>query len=171
MPLNFLPCCPAQLIKVSCALLSSAWYENISIPQCILCINRLKASGWFYCILSLWRLRNGVQSRSERKVGIRHRVEAKGNKERWRQPLLACVTTKATVRIPIVVRNRDWCFLVRVYTDCYDGSITWKIRMRWTFTDHELIPASNASLAGMQGSVRGSNVRYYPTWKHFKERN
>jgi hypothetical protein len=31
---------------------------------------------------------------------------------------------------------------------------------------HELIPATNASLAAMQGSASGSNVRYYPTWKH-----
>jgi hypothetical protein len=31
------------------------------------------------------------------------------------------------------------------------------------FTDHELIPAINASLMAMQGSVSGSNVRYYPT--------
>jgi len=30
-------------------------------------------------------------------------------------------------------------------------------------TDHELIPESNASLAAMQGSASGSNVRYYPT--------
>jgi hypothetical protein len=30
-------------------------------------------------------------------------------------------------------------------------------------TDHELIPARNASLAEMQGSAIGSNVRYYPT--------
>jgi hypothetical protein len=30
-------------------------------------------------------------------------------------------------------------------------------------TDHELIPARNASLAAMQGSASGSNVRYYPT--------
>jgi hypothetical protein len=40
-------------------------------------------------------------------------------------------------------------------------------------TYHELIPARNASLAAMQGSPSGSNVRYYPTWKHspLKERN
>jgi hypothetical protein len=30
-------------------------------------------------------------------------------------------------------------------------------------TDHELIPARNASLAAMHGSASGSNVRYYPT--------
>jgi hypothetical protein len=30
-------------------------------------------------------------------------------------------------------------------------------------TDHELIPARSASLAAMQGSASGSNVRYYPT--------
>jgi hypothetical protein len=30
-------------------------------------------------------------------------------------------------------------------------------------TDHELIPARNASLAAVHGSARGSNVRYYPT--------
>jgi hypothetical protein len=40
-------------------------------------------------------------------------------------------------------------------------------------TDHDLIPTMNASLAAMQGSAIGNNVRYYPTWKHspFKERN
>jgi hypothetical protein len=40
-------------------------------------------------------------------------------------------------------------------------------------TCHELIPARNASLVAMQGSASGSNVRYYPTWKHslLKERN
>jgi hypothetical protein len=39
-------------------------------------------------------------------------------------------------------------------------------------TDHELIPARNANLVTMQGSTSGSNVRYYPTWKHspLKER-
>jgi hypothetical protein len=30
-------------------------------------------------------------------------------------------------------------------------------------TDHEMIPVRNASLAAMQGSASGSNVRYYPT--------
>jgi hypothetical protein len=30
-------------------------------------------------------------------------------------------------------------------------------------TDHELIPARNASLAAVHGSASGSNVRYYPT--------
>jgi hypothetical protein len=36
-----------------------------------------------------------------------------------------------------------------------------------------LIPARNASLAAVYGSANGSNVRYYPTWKHspLKERN
>jgi hypothetical protein len=29
-------------------------------------------------------------------------------------------------------------------------------------TDHELFPARNASVAAMQGSASGSNVRYYP---------
>jgi hypothetical protein len=29
--------------------------------------------------------------------------------------------------------------------------------------DHELIPTRNASLAAIQGSMSGSNVRYYPT--------
>jgi hypothetical protein len=34
-------------------------------------------------------------------------------------------------------------------------------------------PARNASLVAVQGSARGTNVRYYPTWKHspLKERN
>jgi hypothetical protein len=45
IPSNFLLCSPAQLIKVSCAvLLSSAWYGNIALPQFMLCINRLRAS-------------------------------------------------------------------------------------------------------------------------------
>jgi hypothetical protein len=30
-------------------------------------------------------------------------------------------------------------------------------------TYHELIPATNASLAAMHGSASESNVRYYPT--------
>jgi hypothetical protein len=40
-------------------------------------------------------------------------------------------------------------------------------------TDHELIAARNVSLAAMHGIASGSNVRYYPTWKHLplKERN
>jgi hypothetical protein len=40
-------------------------------------------------------------------------------------------------------------------------------------TDHELVPARNASLAAMQGSASGSNNRYYAMWKHspLKERN
>jgi hypothetical protein len=29
-----------------------------------------------------------------------------------------------------------------------------------------LILATNASLAAMQGSASGNNVRYYPTWKY-----
>jgi hypothetical protein len=34
-------------------------------------------------------------------------------------------------------------------------------------------PSKNVSLAAMQGTASGSNVRYYPTWKHspLKERN
>jgi hypothetical protein len=45
--------------------------------------------------------------------------------------------------------------------------------MKLQSTYHELIPARNASLAAMQSSVSGSNIRYYPTWKHspFKEMN
>jgi hypothetical protein len=41
------------------------------------------------------------------------------------------------------------------------------------YTDHELIPAMNASVVAMQGSASGSNVRYYSTWKHspLKEMN
>jgi hypothetical protein len=31
------------------------------------------------------------------------------------------------------------------------------------FIEHKLIPARNASLAAMQGSASGNNVRYYPT--------
>jgi hypothetical protein len=40
-------------------------------------------------------------------------------------------------------------------------------------TDHEVIVARNASLVAMHGSASGSNIRYYPTWKHstVKERN
>jgi hypothetical protein len=38
------------------------------------------------------------------------------------------------------------------YTRTYDLS-----------TEHELIPAEDASLAAMHGSASGSNVRYYPT--------
>jgi hypothetical protein len=33
-------------------------------------------------------------------------------------------------------------------------------------TDHELIPARNASLAAMQVSASESNIRYYPTQKY-----
>jgi hypothetical protein len=33
-------------------------------------------------------------------------------------------------------------------------------------TEHELIPATDASLAVRQVSASGSNVRYYPTRKH-----
>jgi hypothetical protein len=75
----------------------------------------------------------------------------------------------------------------------YQGDLDWESRGRngesttrgWTCfwfyfptglvqsTDHELIPARNASLSAMQGSASGSNVRYYPTWKHspLRERN
>jgi hypothetical protein len=40
--------------------------------------------------------------------------------------------------------------------------------VRLQSTDHELIPARNASLTAMQGSASVSrpNVRYYPMWKH-----
>jgi hypothetical protein len=34
-------------------------------------------------------------------------------------------------------------------------------------TEHELIPARDASLAAIQGSATGSNVRYYLTLKHW----
>jgi hypothetical protein len=41
-------------IKVSCAgLLSSAWYGNTALPQCMLRINGLRASCWFDCIQPL----------------------------------------------------------------------------------------------------------------------
>jgi hypothetical protein len=37
------------------------------------------------------------------------------------------------------------------------------VKIRVQSTDNELIPARNASLVAMKGSVTGSNVRYYPT--------
>jgi hypothetical protein len=48
-----------------------------------------------------------------------------------------------------------------------------KVSVPLLSTDHELIPARNASLAAMQGSAKGSNVRYYPKLKHslLKESN
>jgi hypothetical protein len=45
-------------------------------------------------------------------------------------------------------------------TKCYTGPQTWSDLLQ--STDHELIPARNASLVAMQGSASGSN-RYYPT--------
>jgi hypothetical protein len=33
-------------------------------------------------------------------------------------------------------------------------------------TDHEMIPARNASLVAMQRSASGNNVPFYSTWKH-----
>jgi hypothetical protein len=37
--------------KVSCAcLLWSAWHGNAELPQCVLCINRLKGTCWLHCI-------------------------------------------------------------------------------------------------------------------------
>jgi hypothetical protein len=47
----------------------------------------------------------------------------------------------------------------------FHGTI-FPIRLMLQSTDHEFIPAMNASLAAMQGSASGSNVRYYLTWKH-----
>jgi hypothetical protein len=48
IPSNFLSCSPAQRIEVFWAgLLSSAWYGNIALAQCMLCINQLRASCWF----------------------------------------------------------------------------------------------------------------------------
>jgi hypothetical protein len=46
---------PHNLVsKVSCAgRLSSIWYGNIVQPQCMLCINWLRASCWFDCIQRL----------------------------------------------------------------------------------------------------------------------
>jgi hypothetical protein len=48
---------------------------------------------------------------------------------------------------------------------CNDGSYCAREKQLQS-TDHELIPARNASLAAVQGSASGSSVRYYPTWKH-----
>jgi hypothetical protein len=59
---------PALLIKVSCScLLSSTWSGNTALPQCMLCINRLRASCWFGCVQPLQKHCNGVQKRSEMK--------------------------------------------------------------------------------------------------------
>jgi hypothetical protein len=38
--------------------------------------------------------------------------------------------------------------------------------LRLVSTDNELITERNVNLAAMQSSASGSNVRYYPTWKH-----
>jgi hypothetical protein len=59
-----------------------------------------------------------------------------------------------------------WCW--RSISEFRRHFTSYKIRseVRLLSTDHELIPARNASLAAMHGSVSGSNVRYYPTWKH-----
>jgi hypothetical protein len=48
----------------------------------------------------------------------------------------------------------------------YNTHVLWQNPLKLQFVDHELIPARNASLPAMQGSASGSNVRYYPTWKH-----
>jgi hypothetical protein len=56
-----------------------------------------------------------------------------------------------------------WGPCYHVHTECRSDILS---------TDHELIPARNASIAALQGSASGSNVRYYPTRKHspFKEK-
>jgi hypothetical protein len=42
---------PIQPIEVSCAgFVASDWYGNTAQPQCMLCINRLRASCWFDCM-------------------------------------------------------------------------------------------------------------------------
>jgi hypothetical protein len=92
---------PAQPIKVSYAGLSpNAWNGNIL--HCMLCISRLRASCWFDFIQLCKKNCSGVQSCSE----IRQRMKEKRK------------VGRSPVRIPVVVRNKDWCFQERVYNGC-----------------------------------------------------
>jgi hypothetical protein len=43
----FMICSPAQPISLVYWSLSSVWYGNIALSQCMLCINRLRVSCWF----------------------------------------------------------------------------------------------------------------------------
>jgi hypothetical protein len=55
--------------QAPCAgLLSRASYGNTALPQCMLCINRLRASCWLHCVQPLWKHCNVVQPCSEVKV-------------------------------------------------------------------------------------------------------
>jgi hypothetical protein len=114
-PSNSLLCSPAQPIKVSCAgLLWGAWYGNTALPQCTLCVNRLRAN-YYVDVYSLCKRTvitvtviilefSHVQ---KWRYGIRHRMMEKNG--------------RSPVRTPAVVRNNDWCFQVRVYNGCCAG--------------------------------------------------
>jgi hypothetical protein len=104
----------------------------------------------------------------------------------WQECILKHIFSSAVVKIRGFLGIWSWVLL---YRQCYGISCHFQNRpwlcyilnhialllltKRAQSTDHELIPARNASLVAMQVSASGSNVRYNPTWKHspVKERN
>jgi hypothetical protein len=77
------------------------------LPLCVLCIDRLGAS-WFDCIHTYIHSIVTENSLVQKwKYGIR-RHEKKETRKKGRNE----------ERTPALVRNKDWCFQVRVYNGC-----------------------------------------------------
>jgi hypothetical protein len=91
---------------------------------------------------------------------------------------LDCLVTQT-----LIIRNKQWLKNKNLKTRS-NKSFMWTYDEIQSYTkfqfsesvrsiDHELIPARNLSLVAIQCSASGSNIRYYPSWKHLplKERN
>jgi hypothetical protein len=70
-------CSSAQPMKVWCAgLLSGYWCRNLGLPQCMLCINALRASCWFVYSLCKNIAMEYSKRRKKGKVVPLHAMEA-----------------------------------------------------------------------------------------------
>jgi hypothetical protein len=61
-----------------------------------------------------------------------------------------------------------WLFHIEVFRNI--RPVEWHCEHS-TVHRSRVLPPRNASLTAMQGSASGSNVRYYPTWKHRPSKN
>jgi hypothetical protein len=77
LPLGF------KMVKISCTgLLSSVWYRNIALPQCMLCINRLEPVAGLIVYSLCKNIVTECCKVHKGRYGMRHRMNEIKKKER-----------------------------------------------------------------------------------------
>jgi hypothetical protein len=115
------------------------------------------------------KIGNGADTRELRRAV---QMEKRTISSQWEptkkvQSRSTCIVWDAGLQIQLIQQAEKWKKWVK--TVIVLGGLTedvkvWRVKIQ--STDHELIPAKNASLAAMQSSASGSNIRYSPMWKN-----